>query len=809
MLLVIPRRSHLFFLSTLLAAGLAHAANSEFDLPGPRVEIRVTRAGKSLPISRVPNLQADDRLWLRPDFPEGQSVHYLLIAAFLRGSTNPPPDEWFTKAETWAKPVRKEGIVVTVPKGAQQALLFLAPETGGDFSTLRSAVRGKPGAFVRASQDLDRASLDRMRLEKYLSVVKETSDPRTLQGRSLLLARSLNIKLDQQCFDRPSEQQVPCLTQNTDQLVMDDPHSQSVVASLTAGPPIDLVNAVIATPVTRGGAFSPYIGAFVDLARLMDSFHNAEYQYIPALALPKHDQLNLRLNNPPSFRKPKSVLVIGLPAVEGAQLPPLRAVDSTQVFCLQEPALVLPVEGAPLVFSTDLAHDVALHVEDKDGAAIALPAVADPARGGFAIDTRALEGRNLNSQVIGKLRGHWGFESFDGPAFQLRSAQQAEWTVASADERSLIVGRKNVLQLREAETCCVNEVQFQDQHGKTFATTWKALKPDVLEVEVSLEDATAAPAALLVQQFGRGEPDRIRVQTYSETSRLDEFVLHSGDRKGVLRGARLDEVRSLELNGVTFTPAGLTRADQKDELHLTTPENAALSWQSDDRPMAKISLKDGRVLALQTSVRPPRPKVALITKDIQPGPLTATAIRLPDQELLPHDARLVFVLRSEVPATFPRNEKIEVAAEDESFSVSLSLADVNLTLQDSKTVLATLDPLKCFGPSAFGALRFRPVDAGGAKGDWQPLVHLVRIPRLKEVRCPDRPDMLCTLSGENLFLIDSVASEPEFTHPLPVPVGFTGLNLKVPRPNGTLLFLKFRDDPSTVNTAVLPVLPEH
>jgi len=806
---MIPRRSYFLFVATLLAAAsLTRAVNTEFDLPGPRIEVKVTRAGKSLPISQVPNLQPADRLWLHLDLPEGQSVHYLLIAAFLRGSTNPPPEEWFTKAETWTKGVREEGMVVTVPKDAQQTLIFLAPETGGDFSTLRSAVRGKPGAFVRASQDLERASLDRTRLERYLSAVKETGDPRALHDRSVLLARSLNIKLDQQCFDKPSEQQVPCLTQNTDQLVMDDPHSQSVVASLTTGPPLDLISAVSATPAARGGAYSAYVGAVVDLAKLMDSFHNAQYQYIPALASPKRDQLNLRLNNPPSFRKPKSVLVIGLPAVEGAQLPPLRAVDSGQVFCLQEPSLVLPVEGAPLVFSTDLAHDFALHIKDKSGVAITLPAVADPARGGFAIDTRALEGRNLDSEVNGTLRGYWGFEPFNGPAFQLRSAHPANWTVASANERSLIVGRKNVLHLRTAATCCVNGVKFQDPQGKTFETTWKALKPDDLEVEVSLEDATAGPATLLVQQFGGREPDKVSVQSYSEASRLDEFVLHAGDRQGILRGTRLDEVTSLELKGITFTPAGLTRADQKDELRLVAPENATLNWHTDDRPVAKISLKDGRVLALLTPVRPARPKVALITKDIQPGPSTATAIRLGNQDVLPQDGRLFFVLKSEIPATFPRPEKIEVAAEDDSFSVSLSLADGNLTLQDSKTVLATLDPLKSFGPSAFGALRFRPIDANGAKGDWQPLTHLVRIPSLKEVRCPDRPDKQCTLSGENLFLIDSVASEPQFTRAIPVPVGFAGSTLKVPRPNGTLLFLKFRDDPSTVNTAVLPVLPE-
>ncbi len=87
--------------------------------------------------------------------------------------------------------MREEGIVITVPAEAQQTLLFLAPETGGDFSTLRNAVKGRPGAFVRASQDLNQASLDRLRLEKYLAEVRETSDtdPKELKDRSAMLAR--------------------------------------------------------------------------------------------------------------------------------------------------------------------------------------------------------------------------------------------------------------------------------------------------------------------------------------------------------------------------------------------------------------------------------------------------------------------------------------------------------------------------------------------------------------------------------------------------------------------------------------------
>src|SRR5260370_22055414 len=137
------------------------AENVPFDWAGPRVEMKVSRGGKPLPIADVATLQLRDRLWIHPDFPDDQAAGYLLVVAFLRGSTNPPPENWFTRAETWKKQVREEGIVVTVPKDAQQALIFLAPETGGDFVPLRSAVRDKPGAFVLASPTLNQASLHR------------------------------------------------------------------------------------------------------------------------------------------------------------------------------------------------------------------------------------------------------------------------------------------------------------------------------------------------------------------------------------------------------------------------------------------------------------------------------------------------------------------------------------------------------------------------------------------------------------------------------------------------------------------------
>jgi len=806
------RRSRIFLLGfcalsfMVLCSPELRADAAAFDLTGPRVDVRVQRDGHTLPIAEVPNLQGGDRLWIHPDLPETQSVRYLMIVAFLRGATNPPPDSWFTRVEAWTKPVRDEGIYLTVPSEAQEVIVLLAPETGGAFSTVRSAVRGKPGAFVRAAQDLEQAGLDRQRLEKYLDSVREASlNPEEVKTRSTLLARSLNMRLDQQCFDKPSAQQAPCLTQNTDQLVLDDAHSQTLLATLSNGPSSDLLVQVSATPTAGAGYYSAYVGAVVDVVRILGSAHTAQYQYIPALSLPKKDNLNLRLNYPPSFRNPKSVIVIALPLVTPAPNPPLSAVDATHVFCIDKPSLVLPADGAPLVFATELAHNFVLHVETKSG--IDLPAVPDPAQGGFVIDTKAMQSVEVGGEVSGILRGVWGFRSFDGPRFRLRASSPQQWVVASKDASALIVGREDTLHLQSPDACCVSAVSLRDEKGKITEAAWKATKPEELEVKVPLQTATAGTLTLMIHKQGARQPDEIPLHTYSEAGRLDAFDVHAGDSGGVLKGTRLDQVTSLEMGGLSFKPDGLSRANQQDELKLVCHDaSVSKRLQAGDSIVVNVTLQDGRSLQLKTAVEDPRPRVTVLSKSVQVDSSTSPSmVQLESQDELPQDARLDFFLKTQVPDNFPPTEKIQVATADESFSVVLSEKDGNLMPQDSKTILGVFDAMKLLGPSAFGPLKFRPIAADGIDGDWQPLITLVRVPVLEGVRCARDAEKACTLNGDKLFLIDAVSSDPAFTNSVTVPDGFVQDALTIPQPKGRTLYLKLRDDPATVVTADVPI----
>lgn len=152
--------------------------------------------------------------------------------------------------------------------------------------------------------------------------------------------------------------------------------------------------------------------------------------------------------------------------------------------------------------------------------------------------------------------------------------------------------------------------------------------------------------------------------------------------------------------------------------------------------------------------------------------------------------------------------KLEVATADESASVELGFANGGLLLQDATTARAELNPARSFGPSVFGELRFRAEDANGAKGDWQPLTRLVRLRRIRQIVCPEDVSKPCRLEGADLFLISAISSDEQFSTPVIVSKGFGGMSIAVPRPSGTLLYLKLRDAPDAVNRLMVPVIPE-
>ena len=788
-----------------LALGTSSAQAAPFDLAGPTLEVEVARGARTLPAAQVPNLAVGDRVWIKADRPPGESAHYLMVAAFLWGATDPPPAEWFFACETWTRRCAKEGLTLTVPQHAEQLLVFLAPQTGGAFRTLVDAVRGRPGAFVRTSQDLNQAALDHARLDAYLAVIRHLGevDPSQLKEAAPLLSRSLGIKVDEACLGKIPVLQAPCLAQGRESLILDDGHSASLAQALTSGPASDLAMEASNTPQLKSGYYGPFIGSIFDIAKILDSLHTAKFQYFPALASVQGRQVSLTLNAPPSFHDPKSVLVVALPAVEEPQFPALHPVNPEEILCASKDPLVLPVEGAPVIFSTAYIHDAVLHATQKDGSSIDLPAGADPARGGFVVSLAPGTSKVLADTGRASLRAQWGFDRYEGPSFKLTDPQAQAWSLASGDSPGLIVGRVDTLHLRAESVSCLQEISLIDAAAQPHKVQWKKTHPNEVELTLPLQDLAAGELTLQVRQFGRPDPQTLALHAFAQAGHLESFTLHAGDTEGILRGNRLDEVTRLTFGAIHFAPGTLATHDGRDELPMLAQTG------SDTRTLkpgeAEVTLDDGRLFNVKVSIDSPRPSAALINKTLQwASSADDNAIQLPNASELPLEARLTFSLRAQSPAAFRSDEKLEVATTDGSISAVLAAGTGEVRLQSRKVAVVTLDPSKALGGSAFGPLQFRRI-VDGVAGDWASLATLVRLPKFKAVSCPAEPEAACSLTGVDLFLMDSVSADADFARVTHIPDGFTESVLRIPHPVQGKLYVKLRDDPAVINFAMLNV----
>jgi hypothetical protein len=798
-----------------------HAADAaRFDLIGPKIDVRITRGNTTLPIAEVPSLQPGDKIWIKADLPNTQSNHLLLIVAFLRGTTNLPPDNWFTEIDTWDKKTI-EGTTVIVPEGAEEALMFVAPQTGGDFKTLRSAVRGRPGLFIRADADLNQASFEQQRIERYLAAMKTVpqDDPKAIQERSAKLAATLALKPNAACFKQPVDQQIVCLTQSSAPVLLDDGHGQGIAEALSTGPSSDFINAASYTSPAGGGLYSAYVGAIVDAVHIVSMLRTAQYQYIPGLSFPDGATLNLKLNAPPSFHKPDSVIVIGLPAIQKAILPPLHPHDPNQVACLLQPKMVLPLEGAPLVFSTNFAHDLVLHL-NRTGDVTDLPLTAEAAEGGLIVTkekkreplhdaallkapatpkTEVKIGSATDLTITGTIRGYWGFDAFEGPTLTVQQVDGKDWKIVGNTQ--LLAGQDNKLSLTGEGTGCIQHIALSSDKAKDVDVTFKPDpdkdKKNTLALDVQLKTVQPGGYALAIQQYGDANRDKVPLTAYTAGITLGDIKIHTGDNTAILNGEGLKNVASVEIDKQTFTPTG----DSNDEIaHLQSKDGASPANGSD----AIVKLKDGRTMKAKISTAAARPTIKLVSFKVTAAQQAGTIpVTLSDKNDIPLDGTLTFVVQTK--DAFPRTQSIEVATADNSVHTTLSLAANNLVLQDEHTAVATLDPLKAFGQSAFGKLAIRPIAADGTTGDWIGLGTLVRTPKITAIHCTAPTAPTCSIDGGNLFLVQSFSAAKDFAKPTDVPTGFADSSFNVPTPtDGVTLFIKLRDDPTGMASVTLP-----
>ena len=608
-----------------------------------------------------------------------------------------------------------------------------------------------------------------------------------------------------------------CLTQSSAPVLLDDGHGQSIAEAVSTGPSSDFINAASYTQLAGAGLYSAYVGAVVDLVHLVSMMRTAVYQYIPAISFPQDSTLNLKLNTPPSFNKPKSVIVIGLPAIQKAMPPPLRPHDPNQVACLLQPKMTLLLEGAPLVFSTNFAHDLILHL-NRTGALVELPLTPEAFEGGLTVtnekprellhiagnpqparaDVKIGTGSDLT--ITGTVHGYWGFDAFEGLTLTLQQVDGKEWKIVS--DTPLFAGQDNHLTLKGSGAACVQHIALTNKENKDVDVTFKPDPgkdvKDTLDLDISLKKVQPGGYSLAIQQYGDSHPENVSLTAYTGDVHLDALKIHQGDNKAIITGEGLKEVVSAQIDNQTFMPADSGNDDRT--VHL----NAKAAVSPGDGKDATVKLKDGRTMTVKISAQAQRPSLILLSFNDKPVQLNgALSVTLGAKDDLSLNGKLTFVVQTK--DVFPRKQTIEVATVGGSVHTSLSLAENNLVLQDEHTAIATLDPLKAFGQSAFGKLQMRPVAEDGTPGDWTPLGTLVRTPQITAIHCTTVDAPTCTIDGSGLFLVRSFSAGKDFAKPTEVPTGFAESTFIVPMPaDGTTLYLKLRDDPDAVAAITLP-----
>ena len=510
-----PRRLVTGLLSLASVAGLAlarplparGAEPAPFDLPGPALNVTVKRGGTVLPIVAVPALSAGDELTVRADLPEDQGAKFLLLSAFLRGATNPPPEKWVKIAETWESKEKHNTLSLKVPEGAKQLALFLVPDTGGASDAIANTVRGRPGEFVRATLSLNQASLDRSRLDAFMSAIQAQGNthPEYLRTLAPVLARSLSIRLNDSCLDRVIQLQASCLLENRDSLVLPDMNSRSATESI-AGASTDLALQVSQTREAGYGFYSPYIGVVRDIARMFGAFSSPQFGYLPTLGLRRDRRISLLLNTAPSFDKPKSVLVVGMPPVEAERPPQLRNVQSAPV-CAARKDAVLPVDGTALIYSTAFGRNMAVKISSTGGQTLEVPVQARADRGGFVLSGDPAATAAFHGPAKARLYGYWGFEPFNGPEFLLQFPTKDAVRVAESGQ-TLVTGRDNALTLAGVAPSCVESITLR-QGPLNVPIKWKTSGDEGLAITLPLQKAQAGEFVLEVRQFGSPEPSEV------------------------------------------------------------------------------------------------------------------------------------------------------------------------------------------------------------------------------------------------------------------------------------------------------------
>ncbi len=420
---------------------------------------------------------------------------------------------------------------------------------------------------------------------------------------------------------------------------------------------------------------------------------------------------------------------------------------------------------------------------------------------------------NLEAKIVATR----GFNQIESEKFSIPISGGGQWEVSPDSIREFSVGgkRRVVIKNTMGSCRCLQSVKYKPSFGGEFTFVAGASANPLRFTEDGIEawfeiDTThfqAGQGNLELHAYGNDQqPQSISFNLYPGPPKITKLIVHRGDRGVTIEGERIEQIKSLSINGKT---ANLSAINQSQPL---TQKTFVFQNYSDLILSKSVSLNiqlDGeRFYEYPESfaVLPSRPAIESSEQGeieaIVVGASTKSPFDLSDYPVVPTDTKVMTAaVRTTLTDYGFRTENVNIETRIEN-----GAPGQNLTLRPKFEVLDSLNMRIEFSFDennllllAGRRLQFRIRDSVRGDSDWYSLKQtFIRIPNIESVVCREKE---CTLSGVGLDYIGQISIDggevwqpPQQVQISPNGKSFMKLS---PAAKKSLIKIKLRDFPKT------------
>ena len=767
------------------AAAQTAAGTLSYTAPGSLLDVRVVRDGRRLPIFRVPYLRAGDRLSVNSP---SAGADYIIAVAFIRA------DGGVAGQVEGCDP--RAGCEYPIPPETAP-LVFIAPKIADNWlARITRAVNSRGGNFSEQARKTSLLSWVHAQSVQFVDAYMD-APPGEGNNRERLeaAANQFNVTLSAGCFNTEiREERRQCLA--TDIILQLARH-----ATDNPGEAVPGIGRIAQALRLIGPAEGPLIAmavklALVALPPLIDAmFQN--YEYSIGLAKISGERVQLLHRSPPRQRggRDKTVEVYA-PAT--AWINESSPDESSPVANLTIP----PTPGCAYSSGTNTTIDIPLRTTDEDAWVFTSPyannwtvTLRDPASGRELRDIKVrapnpanpvlrIQRRDVNlstftgaSEIEVVPHAGWGFGEVqfeNGSGYRLIMPQAVERRQIMFKPDLWAVGPNQGIWIRSRSNTCIGSVSFIDRDGGEFngSVVQNPANPrNVFAVNFDLTSASRGQGKIVIQQLGLARDEIANVTVYAEVPSISQIEAHVGDSIARVAGVALDNVRSITIRNIEFSPKSMT-SDRKTAVFLSSQPMPGPS--SVEPETAQATFLGGFIAEARALIRGARPTVELAQDAVTvkaPAPTGAT-IAYDTTANVPHRSRLLLTFNSISGYNFSEDAVLQLRIKrDDSrentpvlisrrshLSGQAGAASMRVESWEDSQLTISFVPAEVFGADRAGKIQYRVVDGSLGEGDWMTWERpLVRLPNVTAVECPATGTALHRLRLTDLGLIQGIS----------------------------------------------------